>query len=490
MCSSIRPPLGRAARRVVTIALAGGVLVAVVGCQSYRPDPIDLRAHDRAVRDRLTDPAPLAAFATRMRDTGAKVPERLHLADGLTSAEAEVVALFHNADLRLARAEAGITRATAENAGRWSDPEFGFDGAEIISPSAPFEWGTLLRFTIPVSGRLAVERARAAADHEASLRRLVEAEWETRVEVRRAWARWVAAEEGGRLLDAMVEELGRIGEITDRLEAAGELPRVEARLFRVELAERRAEQAERRRAADRGRREVLGLLGLAPDAPVDLVEAFPVVDVSSSGDDTERLITASPDLAVRRAEHRAAEEAVRLEIRRQYPDLTLGAGYGREDDDRLLLGLSVPIPFLNANRGAIAEARARRDLTRAAAETTYERLARALDAARSDLDAVLRQRDRYETEILPMLAEQGAEVERLAGLGDVDILLLLETVTRRYQAKSRLLELRRAELAASIEIARLRGPRVVDPVPAPVTLPPTPESSPTAHAAPAAGGAS
>jgi cobalt-zinc-cadmium efflux system outer membrane protein len=158
---------------------------------------------------------------------------------------------------------------------------------------------------------------------------------------------------------------------------------------------------------------------------------------------------------------------VRLEIRKQYPDITIGSGYGSEDnDDRLLLGFSIPIPILNANRAGIAEARAEREVVRAAAETTFERLCREIALAQAELDAATTQRQRYESEIVPMLDDEATEVEEIARLGEVDTLLLLTTVQAQFDGKSRLLELRRLELDASVTITQLLGPDTpVEPAP-------------------------
>jgi outer membrane protein TolC len=124
----------------------------------------------------------------------------------------------------------------------------------------------------------------------------------------------------------------------------------------------------------------------------------------------------------------------------------------------LLLGFSIPVPILNANRGGIAEARAKRELARAAAETTFEILAQELASAQAAHDAACSQRVSFESTIVPLLAEQSAELERIVELGDVDTFLLLETVTRTYDAKRRLLELRLAESSAAITISHLLGP--------------------------------
>ena len=434
-------------------------LIALAGCQSYERVPLELADHRAALDARLAATEPISDFVERLSEAGNQVPERFDPNDGLSPAEGEVLALFYNPDLRLARLDAGVALATFETAGLWEDPQFGFDGAEILSPSGPFEYGLTLSLTIPISGRLGVEKDRAGAAYEAELRRIVDAEWSTRAAVRSAWASWSAASERLRLLREVIGQVERISAITDRLETAGELTRVEARLLRAELVETRADVAEAVFAEARARVELLGLMGLPPDAPVELLPALPPASIAEIADAIERLIEANTTLAVRRAEYQVAEETLRLEVRKQYPDITIGTGYGSEDnDDRLLLGVSIPIPILNANRAGIAEAKARREVARAAAETTFERLTRELSMARAAYDASRTQRDAFERDLVPMLDEQASEVEQLIDLGEVNTLLLLETVTRRFEAKSRLLDLRLAETDAAIEITRLLGP--------------------------------
>ena len=145
----------------------------------YERQPLDLAAHRSALHersDRGRSDRGIPRTAARAR--GSKLRQRSTFEDGLTPAEGEVLALFYNAKLRQARLEAGVALANFENAGLWDDPEFGFDGAEILSPSgSPFEFGLTLSLTIPISGRLEVEKARAGAAYEAELRRIVNAEW-------------------------------------------------------------------------------------------------------------------------------------------------------------------------------------------------------------------------------------------------------------------------------------------------------------------------
>lgn len=449
-----RPPR----TRVMLPGLGSAVaLIVLAGCQSYERVPLELADHRAALDARLIATEPISFFVERLSEAGNQVPERFDPNDGLSPAEGEVLALFYNPDLRLARLDAGVALATFDTAGLWDDPQFGFDGEEVLS--GPFNYGLMLSLTIPISGRLGVEKDRAGAAYEAELRRIVDAEWSTRAAVRSAWASWSVASERLLLLREVIGQVERISAITDQLETAGELTRVEARLLRAELVETRADVAEAVLAEARARVELLGLMGLPPDAPVELLPAIPPASIAETTGANERLIEANTTLAVRRAEYQVAEETLRLEVRKQYPDITIGTGYGSEDnDDRLLLGVSIPIPILNANRAGIAEAKARREVARAAAETTFERLTRELAMARAAYDASRTQRDAFERDLVPMLDKQASEVEQLIDLGEVNTLLLLETVTRRFEAKSRLLDLRLAETNAAIEITRLLGP--------------------------------
>ncbi len=453
---SVLLPLRRRARSGLAAVAACGLLG---GCQSYERAPLDLTSHRSAMGSRLDAAEPIDAFLDRLAETGDGAPQRFDLSDGLSVAEGEVVALFYNADLRLARLAAGLALADYETAGLWEDPQFGFDGAEILSPDGPFDFGLTLSFTIPVSGRLDVARDRAGAAYEAELRRIVDAEWTTRARVRSAWAAWTVADARVALLREVIEQVERVGSITDRLEEAGELTRVEARLLRAELVKSRGQLAQAEFSAAQARITLMGLLGLSPVTEVALIPSMSVGETESFADEVQRLIEANTALAVRRAEYHTAEQTLRLEIRKQYPDITIGSGYGSEaSDDRLLLGLSIPIPVLNANRAGIAEARARREIARVAAETTFEQLTRELATTTAARTAARSQLEAFQTQLVPMLDEQSREVEQLIGLGEVDALILLETVSRRFEAKSQLLDLRLAELNAVVERARLLGP--------------------------------
>jgi len=69
------------------------------------------------------------------------------------------------------------------------------------------------------------------------------------------------------------------------------------------------------------------------------------------------------DIRAALARYAAAEAKLRLEIAKQYPDITLSPGYSYDQGDKVWsLGISALMTLINKNRGLIAEANALRDV--------------------------------------------------------------------------------------------------------------------------------
>ncbi|MAT80712.1 MAG: hypothetical protein CMJ29_03580 [Phycisphaerae bacterium] len=450
----------------ILILLLPGVLL--IGCQSYEAAPLDIHDYRSSFEDRIDETETVTAFAERLNATDEAINRGFDPSDGICSAEGEVLALFYNNRLRIARLEAGVALATLETAGLWDDPVFGFDAAEILSPTTtPFEWGAMGSLTIPISGRLDIEKQRAGAAYEAELRTIVDAEWRTRADLRKSWARWAAASEHLLLIDELIVKLKEINSQADLLMKAGEINRVERRLLKIELADRLVQASEVELQALNALNDLLDVMGLPPSAGPLLIPEFPAIEHPEVPNTTERLIQSNTELAVRFAEYETAEETLRLEIRKQFPDIVIGSGYGTQfNDQRVMFGLSIPIPILNANRAAIAEAAARREVVRAAAETTFESLYRELETANAALLLKQNQRNQYTDVIVPLLSAQNEDLRKIAELGELDMFVLLETVNRTVQTKQRLIDLRVEELDATIMVHEILGPAIpMDPAP-------------------------
>lgn len=495
MSSNARRVRGRVA---ILLLLTGGV----AGCQSYERKPLDLTAHQAAILARTPESTELRAFARALSEGAGEEgadARTFDLADGVSRDEAEAVAMVFNAELRVARLRAGVAQASAANAGLWEDPSIGVDLTRIIQSVAhPWKVMASVGLTIPVSGRLEIEKQRAGAEHAVELARVAQEEWAVRMDLRRAWVRWSALEAQITTTREFLVRADDVVSIVDRMEQAGEMARTEARLFRIERSSRSVELASLEARLNEEEIGVRRLMGLSPAAPLRLVSSGVSAPEMAGGEGALTLLTRElgssvvldtpptptstppsgtgipptaasslaavpPLLLTAMAEYELAERGLELEVRKQYPDVTIGPGYGREDgDDEVLLGVSVPLPILNANRRGIAEARARREVARGEAEAAVERLIGELHVADAQRRAAGRQRELMEQEIIPMVDAQYEDARRVAQLGEVNTLVLVESLSRQQDTKMKLIEARREEALAAIRMHEIVGPGRVE----------------------------
>lgn len=429
----VAPPLSM----IVGLALLGG-------CASYTRKPL-LAVEFQQVLERRTPSDP--AVAEGVTDD-AYVPN-----DGLTLEEAELLALFLNPRLRSARQDARVLKASARYAGLWDDPEIGADALRILEDvEKPWIAGASLSFSIPISGRLAVAKDQAEAEARAAVMEAWTEEQQVLLELRQAWAEWEAATKSHAISRDLLGDLRRLVELTNRREELGELIAAEAVAFR--LAEARLsldlEQLEAEETVARLR--LIDLLGLLPQAEVTLVPGEPMATVSTGGSDV--IYDRSPEVLLAAARYQAAEERLRLEVRKQYPDITLGPLYGNEEGmDRLGVGFSLPIPILNANRQGIAEADAAREAARVGWEQAVQEALTANAQAEAELAAAQQRVNTLQDTIVPLATQQIDQARQLAELGELNTLLILDALEAEREAALDLIE---AEANVQALIARLR----------------------------------
>lgn len=429
----------------------------LAGCQSYQAKPLDIAAHRAAWLARSPGDETVRTFAERLAWSGAGQP--LDLSDGLNLAEGEVVAMVFNPDLRLARLRAGVAAATAEHAGLWEDPQFGLQVLSLTkSVSNPLVVSPGLTFTLPISGRLEAEKARSNATLAAELTRVAEQEWQTRAAVRRAWLRWSAARLKAEQTERLLASIESLVISTATLAEAGEILRTEAALFAIEEVSQRQALLRSRGEAAEAEQEVRSLLGLSPRARLNMVPTI-VLGEGANDATAEAFEARSLTLSRLRGEYEAAEQKLRLEVRKQYPDLSIGPSAEFDRGDALLgLSLAVPVPILNANKQGIAEAHAERELARATIETTYEHLYGSLDAIRTRRAAIIEQREVIETVLAPMVDRQLSDAQKLLQIGEGGALVLLESLSRAAQTRMALIDARLAESLATVDLEEIIGP--------------------------------
>ncbi|MCP3905053.1 MAG: TolC family protein [Planctomycetes bacterium] len=449
-------------RRFRTHCLPVLALVAGLGgCQTYEPRPLDLPAHRATWENRAPGDEEVRRFADRLGRLDDDAPDRYDPSDGLALAEAELLALVYNPDLRLARQRAGVVTAVAEVAGLPDDPVISANVLRITE-SVPDRWVVTagLAITIPISGRLDVEKERAGAEAAAALEVVAADEWSTVAKLRLAWLAWSADRLEAEATVEIITRLDSVVASTSRLAEAGELARTEATLFALEQDTLRATLADLEGRIAAHEQTIRSLLGLAPAADVELQPTLKIAEPPGTArEQVDRIGERNLQLDMLRTRYDVAEHALDLEIRKQIPDLTLGPAYELDEgQSRIGFLAGLPIPILNANKQGIAEARAERELARAAFETGYERLVARHAIARSRLGAARDRRKLLSSTVVPLADRQVDDARTLVELGEGSALVLLESLSRAHEVKLRLVDARRTEADAIVEIAELLGP--------------------------------
>lgn len=459
-------------RNACLALLAATILWCSTGCQSYSPLPLDLDEHQRQWDARNVNGAEILAYSEDLdrRDGGRRGP--YNPSDGLNLREAEAVALFFNASLRTLRLESSVALAGALEAALWQDPEMEVSGGVILaSISQPWYAAAALQFTIPLSGRPGVEQDKAYAVHRQQWATVISAEWELLGQLRREWVELAGLRLKLELAEEQKLEVEKVRDSARALMDAGRVSATELRAFELEVVQQGLSIKRLRYDEEIQATRVLGLLGLVPGAPVKLAAALEV-DAQAPSNVNQTMRKRSPSLGVKRAAYDVAEQQLRLEIRKQFPDLSIGPGYEIEDgQSRIGIGFGLPIPIINQNRRGIAEAKASRLAAKSAYEGEYERLVGEIAVAEKELRLATEIRQSIEDELLPLAEAQVKDVAELGELRRLDVILVLEALRSRYEARLELLDARRRESLALIKLAEIVGPTYEQP-PVPTEIDP------------------
>lgn len=323
---------------------------------------------------------------------------------------------------------------------------------------------TTVQLNLPIEmpgkrdARIAIaEGGRDIADIELASRRA-----EVRARVASAFFEVLSAQEGVRLArDTVVLAERATGAVARRV-AAGKLSPVEETRARVAEAGVRVELAQAQGVLRIARQRLSGLWGNPLPRFEEVrggVDALPPVP---SEDLLGQRIAASPLL------RRAALELTRrtamtaLERARRLPDpsLTLGVKHAEElGRDQLLLGVSIPIPVLDSNRGNLIEALRREDKARDELAALQVRLTGEVLQARERLNTSRVELESLQRDVLPGAALAYDKAGTGFELGKFSFLDVLDAQRTLFQARRQYLRALGDTHAAAAEIDRLLADR-------------------------------
>jgi cobalt-zinc-cadmium efflux system outer membrane protein len=338
-----------------------------LGCVSVPPKPRpDLAATAHSFEQRRLDDL---------------YPGEVSPASGWDRAQWLSAALILNPDLAEARARAMSVAAAERAAAQRPNPTLNLFGEYIAAAAGGVGWlyGLSLDFLLQRPGERDRARATAALQTQAAQSDVAESIWTVRTQLHQALLDAVYASDQIDLLQRLLDNRqGQLASAEARARA-GEISFSEVPAATLELAaaQQRLERARARGIDARSR------LAAAVGVPAAALEQVPLqwngwaeIDALSPALSDERRAEAligRPDLVRTLHEYDIADNAVRAEIARRWPEFHLVPGYAwdkggvRENQLNETLhdneiGVSTELPLFNRNEGPIGEAVARREL--------------------------------------------------------------------------------------------------------------------------------
>jgi len=356
--------LSRHVRTGVVFMLTGACLG---GCarETYRDKPLDPAATARAYEGRTLSSETLRAyFEAQGQPTSPWPPVHWDL-PALTLA-----ALYHHPEIELARARARVSSAETRTS-RTRQPLTFSVRPEYNTrvPEGETPWGLAVLVGLPLDfgGKREKRTEQLARIEEAANLEVGVASWRVRSRLRRHFVDLYVSDRTLHALEQEQEERRRLLALMEKRQAAGYVSATEVSVLRVRIAE--TDVALKRAFI---RREQ-ALAGVAEAVSVPLAElgrikldfsalATPMVPPGREEVSSTALLNRI-DLRRKLADYAAAEAAVKLEVARQYPDVTLLPGYFWDADERIwsiaFLGL---LPPTARTKALIRESEARREV--------------------------------------------------------------------------------------------------------------------------------
>jgi outer membrane protein TolC len=426
------------------LPLAGILSLAGCAAQRYRPAPIVASATASRFESRNLADANLQSFVEQ--NLGHPVSPWPPTTWDLQTLS--LAALYFNPALDSARARVAGTEAALVTAGARPNPSLS------IAPGIPTPYLLTLDFSIPIetAGKRG-HRIQVASNLDQAARfDLADSAWTVRSGVRAALLNYIIASQNLELFRSEENVRNDQVNILEQIFSAGELPRQNVDLARIELSKAHLAISTTEGQVSEANAALAAAIGIPVAGLRKAQFSWPGMDnppstESLSPEEVQRHAVLNR-LDIRRAlaQYAAAEAGLQLEIAKQYPDINIGPGYTYEETHSFFtFGLSTIVPLFNRNQGPIAEAEARR---KEAAAAFLERQAQVIarsERALAVYTAALKELS--EAESLSKLQENQMQITQQAIRSGTDIRVSLDSVEIQIWilARARLDALARAQ---------------------------------------------
>ncbi len=407
----------------------------------------------------------LGAAFTRAED---QKPTPIEVSEPSFTLEALVSeTLEKNPELKFYEAEIDAAKGGRRTAGSFANPELGggvgqksIRGAGLdaegtawsVSLMQPFEW----------PGRIGLRKAIANQDIELAKLGLQRFKAALTGRVRVLAYELFAAQEKARAATEVADRFTALREVLLQRDPAGLTPLLESRVIEAtELnSQRRATDA--LLASQTALLELNQIRGTAPDAQVLVKEARLSF---RPPEDRETLLnlaqTNNFELRLRTVELTQQGFRVDLAKNERYPTVSVGPTFSQEragDREQIIgVGVSIPLPLWNRNKGNIDSAVARQAQAQVSLNVTAREVQRKVLEAALTYETKRREMERWRPDSIQHFKEAATLADRHYRLGAVPIATYVELQKQYLDAVDGLLDTKKEVLAAAAQVEILTG---------------------------------
>jgi outer membrane protein, heavy metal efflux system len=381
-------------------------------------------------------------------------------ANTLSLEEVLGLAAQRNPLLRGARSEVDASAGALMQAGAFPNPEIsllqeGFGGNERTTTA-------LLNQKVELGNKRGARLDIAGYGREVALASLDARAAALRADVIAAFYGLLAAQWQVQTMQDCAAIAARSAELAQRRVRAGKVSPIEALKARVAATGVEIELASLQARIGTAQERLVALSGspalLGRTAGGDLETLPPVAPLPQ----LLQHLDDSPIARRARAEMFRSSAVVALENARRIPDITVTAGVkrvaiGGMNDNQAVIGISIPLPLFDSNKGAILEAAHKADKAIADRDNENAQLRLDLTQAYANYNSAAQEARRLSSEVLPAAREALDAMSRGVELGKFSVLDVLDTQRTLFQIRSQYLQALTRSYQAYADLGRLTG---------------------------------
>ncbi len=432
--------------KIISVIFIG---LSLQACQTYQSKPIDLTLHEKQWRYRMESlrNESLKNFANKLLVKHGKSHqhasgEDFNIGNGISLYEAQIIGLLFNPELQKIRLKAQVPFIEKETYQFFPNPNLAleFEPATIkkaVSTEKDFLLFSRLGFTFPLSFIASSYLETLDLKAEVETYEVIESEHAVEKKLFHLWIDCFSIQQKTIELKKHIEHLNKLIETIE----LSNISSVALQSLMIDLAEHKVEQLNLKAEYESSFKELTNTLGLKFD--LMLYFDFQVPNHKLNLLDkpwVEALVDNNLEIQIAKSNYRLAEKSLELEVKKQYPNLTLSPLHV-EDQSHLGLGLSLLLPIFDRNQKNIELAALNREVAHSEVETVYQEQVNAYIHLESKLK-LINQRENYYLEYLSPLVEQ--QFKNALGIIDTDssnLLMLKELLTKRLESKLEIIDL-------------------------------------------------